>query len=256
MLSLPEAEGLRENDAQGRNVAEGDRDRIVAGMHFLYVDESGDLGSNPGASPYFILCGLLVHHTDWRATSAAIRALRGRLEDLFGFACHSELHAAEFLGRNDRHLRLARNVRFRCALHIIGFLAKHPQIKPIRIVVNKSPEGGSVRVQAWESLLSESNRTVSHLPPDRYEATRLIVICDDHRSAPRQAMLKEMQTERIAGIIEQPLGMDSRDAQLLQLADLLAYLTKQEIMPSKSFSGKHSRRILLKARELFTRRVA
>lgn len=225
-------------------------------MHFLYVDESGDLGSNPGASPYFILCGLLIHHTDWQGTSAAIRAMRGRLQDLFGFACHRELHAAEFLGRNDRHLSLARNVRFRCALHIVGFLAKHPQIKPIRIVVDKSSHNMSVRVQAWEGLLAESNRIVSRLPPDRCEASGLIVICDDHRSAPRQAMLKEMQADHIAGIVEQPFGMDSRDAQLLQLADLLAYLTKQEVMPSKNFAGKHSQRILLKARTLFAQRVA
>jgi hypothetical protein len=226
------------------------------GMHFLYVDESGDLGTKPGASSYFILCGLLVHHADWQGTASAIRTLRRRLQDLFGFPGHSELHAAEFLGRNDRRLNLARNMRFRCALHIIGFISKHPQIKPVRIVINKSPEVGAVRALAWEGLLAEANRIASSIPADRCDATGLIVICDDHRSAPRQVMLKEIQEEQTSNIIEQPFGMDSRDAQLLQLADLLAYLTKQEVMPSKSFSGRHSQRVILKSRALFDQRMA
>ena len=70
-------------------------------MHFLYVDESGDTGAKPGSSSHFILCGLLIHHASWHHARQATKAMRQRLEDQFGFPQQAELHASEFLGRND-----------------------------------------------------------------------------------------------------------------------------------------------------------
>jgi hypothetical protein len=67
----------------------------------------------------------------------------------------------------------------------------------------------------------------------------------------RQRLLDGLPSEIRDGIIDQPFGLDSQDSQFLQLADLLAYLSKQEENPSRSFRDAHSRRILERLRRLF-----
>ena len=62
-------------------------------MHFLYVDESGDVGSKQGSSSHFILCGILVHHADWHRVRKETRHMRSRLCANFGFPEAAELHA-------------------------------------------------------------------------------------------------------------------------------------------------------------------
>jgi hypothetical protein len=64
---------------------------------------------------------------------------------------------------------------------------------------------------------------------------------------------REAKTSTLAMRIrlQEQFGMDSCDTQFLQLADLLAYLTKQELNPGKAFSDGHSRRILKRLRRLF-----
>ncbi len=69
-------------------------------MYFLYVDESGDTGNKTGASAYFILCGLLIHHVDRHAANEASKGLRKRLAESFGLPSEAELHASEFLSKN------------------------------------------------------------------------------------------------------------------------------------------------------------
>lgn len=221
-------------------------------MHFLYVDESGDAGSKAGSSCHFILCGLLLHHTDWRDAKTATHAMRKRLQEQFGFPLPAELHASEFLGRNDRHLNLPRNLRFKCALHALGFLLHNPKFRPLRAIIDKSGLRTETRQLAWQSLLQQARRSSAVRPPEGCQAEGLIVVCDDHRAAPRRDLLNSLGAEIIEGIIEQPFGMNSCDTQFLQLADLLAYLTKQELNPGKAFSDGHSRRILKRLRRLFS----
>jgi hypothetical protein len=99
---------------------------------------------------------------------------------------------------------------------------------------------------------STSSEILGRSPAEGCQAEGLIVVCDDHRAAPRRDLLNSLGPEIIEGIIEQPFGMDSCDTQFLQLADLLAYLTKQELNPGKAFSDGHSRRILQRLRRLFS----
>ncbi len=225
-------------------------------MHFLYVDESGDVGSKPSSSRHFILCGILVHHADWRKAYAATTEMRCRLHAQFGLHPLTELHASEFLGRDDRHLSLARNVRYRCALHVLGFISRNAFLMPLRTTFAKATSDMSPREEAWRCLLQQACELLTATPPENCPAHGMIVICDDHRSAPRRGLLEKMPPEVRASIIEQPFGMDSRDTQFLQLADLLAYLTKQANAPAKTFSDAHSRRILRRSEQVFLRRPA
>jgi hypothetical protein len=222
-------------------------------MHFLYVDESGDTGAKPGSSSHFILCGLLIHHAYWQQARLATLAMRQRLEDQFGFPKLAELHASEFLGRNDRHLSMARNQRMKCALHAVGFLRNRSDMIALRVIIDKRIASSDSYADAWKELLETARAKIETAEPNSCTSKGIIVICDDHRTAPRRFLLQSLGPEMLALIVDQPFGMDSRDSQFLQLADLLAYLTKQEFGPSIGFSDNHSRSVIKRGRALFER---
>lgn len=220
-------------------------------MYFLYLDESGDNGAKPGASRHFILSALLIHHLDRPQAEQATREMRQRLEDQFGFPIKAELHASEFLGRNERHLNLPWNLRYKCALHAVGFLLRTPKIVPLRVTIDKTSPDAEAYELAWLRLLKLA-REHDRLPSaKRCDSSGIIVVCDDHRTAPRRRLLEGLPPEIRDSIIDHPFGMNSQDSQFLQLADLLAYLTKQEGTPSRTFRDGHSRRILERIRRLF-----
>jgi hypothetical protein len=218
-------------------------------MHFLYVDESGDTGAKPGSSSHFILCGLLIHHAYWHHAREATKAMRQRLEDQFGFSIEAELHASEFLSKNGMHFGLPLEVKIRCALHAVGFLRKNSFIRPIRIIADKADSEENVFNHAWVELLAKA--TDERVAENNCRTNGLIVICDDHRTAPKRDLIRSLPVSLSARIIDLPFGLDSRDSNFLQLADLSAYLSKQEIAPSATFEGRLGLPLLRRNAELY-----
>ena len=57
-------------------------------------------------------------------------------------------------------------------------------------------------------------------------------------------------------LVDEPFGRDSTQSQMLQLCDLLAYLTKQQLEPNALFRRPHAQRILARCERLFQQRGA
>jgi hypothetical protein len=53
-------------------------------------------------------------------------------------------------------------------------------------------------------------------------------------------------------LLELPFGRDSADSQLLQMADLLAFLTKQSLEPNANFQRHQGRALLRRAERLYS----
>ena len=221
-------------------------------MHFLYVDESGDTGVKRGSSAHFILCGLLIHHGYWHQARRATMAMRQRLEDKFGFPQQAELHASEFLSKNGMHFGLPLEIKIKCALHAVGFLRKTNHIRPIRIIADKASHDEDVFRHAWAELLAKAND--GRAGDNRCPANGLIVICDDHRTAPASSWLEWVKSELDIGrlLADQPFGRDSKASDFLQACDLLAYLTKQTIEPAGFFRQNKSRWLTKRCDRLFS----
>ncbi len=84
----------------------------VSGMYFMYVDESGDTGLVRSPTTHFVLSGLVIHESDWRAFVAQIAAFRKTLRASYNLPIRSEIHAADYVKRPPvpgmpRHIRLA-----------------------------------------------------------------------------------------------------------------------------------------------------
>jgi hypothetical protein len=220
-------------------------------MYFLYVDESGDTGSKAGASRHFILCGLLIHHSNWQAVSLDAKAMRQRLTQQFGLPAEAELHASEFLSKNSNQYRLPLTARIRCALHAVGFVRKHPRLRPLRVIIEKEFSVPDLTyAMAWKQLVEAALQHISSTS-QQCPAVGIIVICDDHRTAPKHELIRPILNQHPGAIIDLPFGLDSQDSDFLQLADLSAFLTKQTLSPSSTFQGGHALPLLRRNADLY-----
>ena len=222
-------------------------------MHFLYVDESGDVGSKPGSSSHFILCGILVHHADWHRLRNEGRQMRTRLCSNFGFPEAAELHASELLSRTDRHFNLSRRMRLLCATHVLGFIEARPAIRRFRMVIDKKTAGDDFYLKAWTGLLSKVAVEVEMFRHGHCFSPGLVIVCDDHRTAPRPMMMKVVDPfSRFDDLlVDLPFGLASQDSHMLQIADLLAYLSKQTVAPSGLFVTGVETRLLERCERMF-----
>ena len=133
--------------------------QVNEGMHLLYVDESGDTGRHNPENHTFVLCGLMVHHADWHEAQAAFGDMRQRLRANFSLPTEAEIHASELLGRSPHHFKLDRMQRVKIALHVLE----------------------AIRGQ---SMLSAAKTKIDNTRHLTCSSHGLIVICDDHRTAP------------------------------------------------------------------------
>ena len=224
-------------------------------MHLVYVDESGDPGSTAGSSRYFILCGLSVHHADWHVVQGEMSALRSRLASWHGLAPEAEIHAGEFLSSSRDHLGLDQRQRVQCLLHLLGFLARTSQLRPLRVFIDKSEGVADPLATAWSALASKATLHVGNAAAHpRCSADGLVIISDDLRPSPgsrwiRQALASNPNLGQL--LIDLPFGRESHQSQLLQLSDLLSFLTKQMLMPNRFFTGPAGKALLRRYHRLW-----
>ena len=225
-------------------------------MHLLYVDESGDTGRHNPENHTFVLCGLMVHHADWHEAQAAFGDMRQRLRVNFGLPMEAEIHASELLGRSPSRFGLDRTARIKAALHQVEMIRRQGSLFAIRIIVDKRSFEGDVLTVAWHDMLSAAKSVAISTEHGRCSSPGIIVICDDHRTAPGSGWLhavkKDLDMESV--LLDQPFGRDSRASDFLPACDMLAYLTKQTVEPAGFFSRDNSRWLIERCDRMFDER--
>jgi hypothetical protein len=226
-------------------------------MHLLYVDESGDTGRNNPENHTFVLCGLLVHHADWHVAQGAFIRMRQRLREKYGYPESAELHAAEMLGRGELHHGINRPRRIQAILHAVEMARRETSLTPIRILLRKDDCKTDIAPTAWAKLLGATHvKLPSRKDGPTLNARRLLVICDDHRTAPADLWLGELRglLDLDALLIDEPFGRDSHRSHFLQMCDVLAYLSRQSIEPNALFRQSHAQTMLKRTERLFKER--
>ena len=158
-------------------------------MHLLYVDESGDTGRHNPENHTFVLCGLLVHHADWHVAQGAFEEMRRRMERTFGLPMAAEIHASELLGRSPYHFGLDRTKRIKAALHQVDMIRRQGTLIGIRVIIDKRSFEGDVMMTAWLQMLGAARSIALSAGHTRCSSPGIMVICDDHRTAPRQQLV-------------------------------------------------------------------
>ncbi len=224
-----------------------------SGMHLLYVDESGDIGRHNPQNHTFVLCGLMVHHADWHEAQAEFEKMRQRLHADFGLPMQAELHASELLGKSPHHFKLDRMQRVKIALHMLETIRNQRTLTAVRVTVDKRSSVEEILPAAWRSLLCAAKAKITGTRHVTCASQGLIIVCDDHRTAPASSWLEWVKCElALPGLLlDQPFGRDSKASEFLQACDLLAYLTKQTNEPAGFFRQNKSRWLTKRCDKLF-----
>src|SRR5260370_828850 len=80
-------------------------------MYLMYVDESGDTGTNNSPTPFFVLSSLVIHELRWAQCLERLISFRRRMRDAFGLLMNDEIHAAAMIRGPGKLARISRNDR-------------------------------------------------------------------------------------------------------------------------------------------------
>lgn len=220
-------------------------------MRIAFVDESGDIGGRGSPTSFFLLCAVVMDHAHWSEANLELAAMRRRLESNLGLRREAEMHAAEFLSKHPRHLGLDNRSRFLAVRHALRTLAALTGTRYCRVAVRKGEDPGRTMESAWNGLLTQIAETPA-ATGTLCRSRGLVVVCDHHAARPYRpsdAVLASLPPD--TQLLDLPYGRDSLDNPILQMADLLAYLSKQSLDPKPYFEGSQGRALIRLAETLF-----
>jgi len=197
-------------------------------MHFIYLDESGDPGPVNSPTKHYILAGFSVHHGDWPALEVRLRRFRTKMFERFGYPADAELHASELLGASPSLHGVSRSDRLQIARQLIYILSHSPEIRAFAWGANKTMDGAAeavaCRAMADLSVWTQEGRIGPRTPCTH--AGFLVL----HDAAPSQPFKR---VPRPDGLVGHPVGLSSRHDNMIQVADIIAYLVRQKVAPNR-----------------------
>lgn len=225
-------------------------------MYLMYVDESGDPGLVGSPTRYFSLTGLVIHELRWNEYLDRLIDFRRRMRNQFGLLMREEIHAAHFINRPGKLVRIKRNDRLSIIRMLINELAAMQDISIINVVVDKEGKDQEydVLIKAWEALIQRFSNTLSHrnfngpANPDE----RGLIVPDNTDAKTIQNLLRKMRKYnpvpnqfgggfrnlQVTNLVEDPYFKDSRDSYLIQAADVVAFALYQKLAPSSYIKKK------------------
>lgn len=137
------------------------------------------------------------------------------------------------------------------------WLGRKKRLTPIRVILRKDSCSADISHTAWGKLLESAKSHLSSTEGHQQcSVSGLLVVCDDHRTAPGVPWFSQLRKQLELGnlLIDEPFGRDSKRNQFLQLCDLLAHLTSQSIEPNALFRQSHAQSMLKRTERLFHER--
>jgi Protein of unknown function (DUF3800) len=212
---------------------------LSPGMHFAYIDESGDSGAG-GSRTYSLAC-VLVDAETWPDRFDRLIDFRRHLRTLFGLPVRAELKANHLLRNSGafRSLGLSESARYAIYRQAMRL---HPKLgfKTFAILVNKAshPDRTSDDL-AWEYLLQRLERFAT------YGDELILVIHDEGNSLAIRKLARKARRAGGAGsmfgtgvlrrpfgrLLDDPIPRESAQSYFLQLADLAAYAAYRRHYP-------------------------
>lgn len=217
-------------------------------MYFLYVDESGDVGTGGSPTRYFCLSGLVVHETAWADALDDTITLRRALRAKYGLKLREEIHAAHFIHKPQALARIPKSMRLRLLRDVLDFEATQSVFSVLNIVVDKwSNRGRDIFEIAWSTLIQRFENTLSYknFPASPNAEDQGMLIVDQTDEVKLRTILRRMRrfnpvpskygmqsrSVPLASIVEDPVHRNSLHSYFIQLADVNAYFLFQMHQP-------------------------
>lgn len=218
-------------------------------MYLMYVDESGDPGTDPNSpTQYFILSSIVLHELRWIPLLDSLVDLRRYLRETKGLKLREEIHATALINRPGDLRRIKRHDRVDIMKQCIDWVASNHDISVTTICVNKNnrKQQDDVFEFAWKLLIQRFENTLSYnnFPGPRNPDDKGMVFPDNTDGEKLTKLMRRMRRYNpvphksglnVAGyrnmnlqaIIEDPMLKESKKSFFTQIVDVVAYSARQ-----------------------------
>ena len=219
-------------------------------MYLLYADSSGQTRIRKGEhNSLYITVGVIVHEKDWRPIASKISEMKREVFPELD-PREWELHASEIWNSRgffaDRRRRLNQTKKLDIFSRTVN-LARWSNITIVSVVMFKDKMTGmyrspTVTEYSWRFVTER----LEHFLVQKPEGTNngLLFIDASHKnpeSEIRRAVRKAIKDggvwRSIDHVIEQPIFVDSHTHNLIQLADMIAYVILRRYKGDSKFEG-------------------
>lgn len=231
-------------------------------MFLMYVDESGDPGTNKNSSgklvsptKYYILSGFIIHESNWNVSFDKIKDFRRFLKSQYKVKMGWELHSTDLLsGRGDWFgSGISETDRVDIFLETLKFEASLPTIQVLNAVALKekiNEPSAKTEAELWRRLLERFQMFIQKSNASSNLNENGIVIADESNEKVIRETVRKMRVYNpvkshfksksypfiLTNVIEDPFFKDSRHSYFVQLSDVNSYAL-QRIMDTTPKSG-------------------
>jgi hypothetical protein len=209
-------------------------------VHLIYLDESGDPGRRNSPTSHYILAGLSLPASQWHEVNNRLTLFRAWAQQHHALGCGHEIHAAEFLGAANLHCGLNRSTRLLIIRKFIGVLTLCPELRFFGWIDPKDADDPLERT-GHRCLADLENWVKSGY----FGTSNALFLIHDEMTRQPEAWLRPEN----GVVIERPLAIDSQTSNLLQAADLIAYLLKQSRNPNRYLKEQGAQHLIKKFNE-------
>jgi len=224
-------------------------------LYLIYVDESGDPGL-PGATPFFIISGLIVHESHWNDVFRRFVDLRRYLGRRYHIPQRIAFHAVDIVnGHGDFHHTqsgLTRPQRLALYREILEALAQFSQVRLLNVFVRKQsvtrPDidvfewGWTLFIQRFQNYLSCGGHLSKPddcglLFTDRTHDDPLRRLMRRMRAfnfVPSQYLGNSPRRLSVDRVLDDPIPRVSSHSYYTQMADLVAFALARRDFPRPS----------------------
>lgn len=232
-------------------------------MFLMYVDESGDCGTNNSKTAQFFLTGVVIHESYWQETLDALLEFRKKVKRNTGWRVRHEIHAQEMVnGRVSHNQNIPRNTRFLILRTFIEWIAMQDKIRIITVCVDKKKqkEPSKVFELAWKALFQRFENTIKNnnfpVPENKIAFESGLVIADSTNAEELRKIIRKMRRFNpvpnqsgigyrdlpIKNIVEDPFVRNSEHSYFIQIADVCAYFARQYCDPNRVVKKQGARK--------------
>ncbi|MFO8001338.1 MAG: DUF3800 domain-containing protein [Marinilabilia sp.] len=243
-------------------------------MYLMYVDESGDVGTNNSPTRYFVLSAIVLHELRWKDTLSNLVDFRRGLRDKKGLKLRDEIHANEFINKPGELKRIKRNDRLDILKKCVDWLNNQPQLNIFSVALDKDGKTDDIFEFAWNTLIMRFENTIRHnnFSGPQNPDDRGIVLSDNTEGERLRKLIRKMRhfntvpnmqklyaggyrNIKLEYVIEDPIFRDSQHSFIHQMNDVLAYCVRQRYEPNNYMKKKGGHNFYKRLESVVTREV-
>lgn len=227
-------------------------------MYLMYVDESGDPGTNNSPTKYFVLSAIIFHESYWLDILNDLIAFKRSLKNQYGLMIKEEIHASAFLtGRPKLKNTIKRHDRLDLLKKCLDWLSNRADVSIISVRIDKQRNIDPFE-RAWQLLIQRFENTLLNKNfPGPFNNDKGLMFADNTNGQKLTTLVRKMRRYNpipnmasigggsrnisLRAIIEDPSFRDSGHSLLLQMVDVVAYFTRQVYEPNKFVRTKGAR---------------